>query len=534
VTKWRNKLAVATVGMGVMALSLAAWGGIAMAVSGPYQPNQNDCQWNNDAWNTQGQYPGCHSVALNVESGGTTNGNPNADNTRYAEFGINQNPADPNSQATPTELSIGYPGDTGEPHAGCLSANTDGTGGGPAPAWTPPTSSAKAEQESQDNNWGCGNNPNGAGFEANYDTYGAYCPTVAALKPCEDQSYGSPLSLSPDTGTGVNYDPILTQGLLVYLGTDDNLDNTEHDGFDSCSPATTANDPNACDGTGKGCPPDSSNGQPSDPLCNPAGQSNTDTDGAINGPSDGGGLVLSLTPQSLLQSAGGSTPTAANPEGVANLGEGECADGICASATSQQYTIYYGCVPSSGPDSSGGSTAQSGTDGATNPENNQADDQCAPGTASSTDSFENNVPADTAESPNCNGGGPYASAAGGTEEPCYTNANETSNPGGADYYRQNTPSQVNDDPGIQTNEDPDPQRSPLLPFGTPGTYLGTCGLFLNLGPTSYGEGVAGYVSSGKSDQTNPLTNTPFDDPGWVVGGPTGVNGENPDGLFSGC
>lgn len=561
-TRWHNRLAVPTVAMAVMALGLAAWGGVAMANSSPYQPNQNDCQWNSDAWNTQGQYAGCHSAAVNVESGGTTNGNVDPDNTRYVEWGNNQNPVDPASQGTPTELSLAYPGNTGEPHAGCLGANTDGTGGGPAPAWTSPEASQQAEQTAEDDNYGCGNNPDGAGFEANYDTFGVYCPFLAMVAgskgtitipdgggieagspsgndqvaPCEDSSYGAPLTVTPDTGTAVDYEPIVDNGVIVYYGMDDNTDNTEHDGYDGCGygpdGSTDSNTTAQCQGTGQGCPKDAQ-GVPTDPNCNPAGQTDTDTDGAINGPSDGGGFVLSLTPQSLLETSP-PTPTATNPEGAANYSEGECADGICGSATTQQYTPYYGCVPSSGPDSSRGSTAQSGTDGATDPENDQADDQCAPGTASSTDSFENNVPADTEESPDCNGGGPYATAAGGTEEPCSTDANGTANPGGADYYRQTTPSQVNDEPGVETYEDPDPERSPAAPFGTPGTYVGTCGVYLNDGPTAYGEGVSGTLTDGASDQTDPASGTPFDDPGWVVGGPSGLEGQDPDGFFAGC
>ena len=169
----------------------------------------------------------------------------------------------------------------------------------------------------------------------------------------------------------------------------------------------------------------------------------------------------------------------------------------------------------------------SGTDGATNPENNTADDQCAQGTPESTDVFENNTPESSEESPNCNSGGPYG-AASGTESPCYENTNGTDNPGGADYYRQNTPQQVNSEPGVQTSEDPDPQRSPALPFGTPGTYAGTCGVYINDGPT-YEDGVTGTLTGGKADSTtNPVNGEPFNDPGWVVGGPSGSTSTDPD------
>ena len=122
----RATAVVSTVGIGAI-LVVGAHGGVAAAVSGGgYNPNQNDCQWNNDAWNTPPgeQYAGCHSVAINVESGGQTNGDADAGNTRYVSWGDNQNPVDNSPQGPPTELSIGYPGDTGMLHAGCVAANT--------------------------------------------------------------------------------------------------------------------------------------------------------------------------------------------------------------------------------------------------------------------------------------------------------------------------------------------------------------------------------------------------------------------------
>ena len=79
------------------------------------------------------QYPGCHNSQLNVESGGTTQGDANPNDTRYVEVGQDQMPNDPNSKATPTVYQIGYPGNTGSPHASCVAANTDGPGSGGAP-----------------------------------------------------------------------------------------------------------------------------------------------------------------------------------------------------------------------------------------------------------------------------------------------------------------------------------------------------------------------------------------------------------------
>src|SRR5207253_10538486 len=119
------------------------------------------------------------------------------------------------------------------------------------------------------------------------------------------------------TGTNTALDSIMTQGLLFYLGANDGLDDGEHDGFSG----------------------------------------NNNTDGAINGPSDGGAMMLSVTPQNA-----GNAPTASNPEGIANYSLRACADGICFGVTTQQQTVYQGCD-------------------ANTPQNNVANDQCAPGTA---------------------------------------------------------------------------------------------------------------------------------------------------------
>src|SRR3954454_8470441 len=66
--------------------------GAAAAVSGGgYSPEQQD--WPYDAASNSAPSdpsatsPGCHNVAVNLESGGTTQGNPSSDNTRYAEWG---------------------------------------------------------------------------------------------------------------------------------------------------------------------------------------------------------------------------------------------------------------------------------------------------------------------------------------------------------------------------------------------------------------------------------------------------------------
>ena len=226
----RGKAALGTLVSGALCIgALGTWGGVALASSGGgYEPNQMDCQPFADDWATPqgGVYPGCHNAALNIESGGTSQGEANAGNTRYAEFGLDQEAPDHKSKATPTEYDIGYPGNTGSPHAGCVAFNTDGTNGGEAPSSQKPESASKAE----DSEFGCGQNANGTGFEVNYDYYEWYCPIAAAAgHPCEDPSYGT-TTYTIDHGTGVASVPIVANGLLVYFGEDDNNDNTEHDG----------------------------------------------------------------------------------------------------------------------------------------------------------------------------------------------------------------------------------------------------------------------------------------------------------------
>jgi hypothetical protein len=435
----KNRATWAASAVGLAALTLAAWAGVAAAVSGGgFNPDQQDCPWNADAWNTPANSvpAGCHNFAVNVETGGTTNGDPNSDNTRFAELGLDQLPNNTGNPAFGQEEYVGDPGTADSPHSGCAAANTDGTGGGTGT--------------------GCGRNPAGTGFEANWDYYAVYCPAAALLPfastpdPTDGQlpelwqcSPNQPVgtnAVTPYDGSANALDQVLTQGLVVYVGAFDNLDNGEHDGFSGLD----------------------------------------DTGGAINGPSDGGAVVLSIEPQWLLAPG---APTATHPEGLANASEGECADSICAEATTQQQTVYYGCAS---PSSTTATWTNNGVDGATNPQNDPADDQCASGTPESTNVYQNNTPASTQEANACSSGGPAT-----TETACFTNQDGTPNPSGADGYRQHTPEQVNAEPGVQTYQDPDPQRSPALPFATPGLYAGTCGVYVNDGG---GDGLPGLSS----------------------------------------
>jgi hypothetical protein len=242
---------------------------------------------------------------------------------------------------------------------------------------------------------------------------------VPALKNCaSDQPVGNS-TFTPDTGSQQKLDQIATQGLLLYFGANDGLDNGEHDGVDSLNK----------------------------------------TDGAVNGPSDGGAIILSFTPQDA-----SNAPTATHPEGLANFSFGACADGICFGASTQQQSVYQGC----NADTLSGKAAQ--------------DDKCAKGTPQSDDVFHNDTPASTQESGDCSGADAKAEAA------CFTNQDGSPNKNGMNGYRQNTPHDMNMEPGVQTYQDPDPQRSPIL--GMPGIYVGTCGIYVN---DSGGAGSPGFT-----------------------------------------
>lgn len=407
-------VALGAAGVGAVALCLAAWAGVSAAVSGGgYSQDQQDCPANSDAWNApNGQTDaGCHNLAVNVEGGGTSQGDPQDGSTRYVEFGNNEVPNDPNSVGTPTILSIGLPGYTGDPHSGCLSANTDGTGGG--------------------TNTGCGDNPNGLGFSLSYDYYAVYCPIVAAAgQPCEDTN--TPVnSFHPDTGSASTLNTVLTDGLVVYFGMNDNTDNGEHDGYTGLDNYPCYTDPKT--GTSYDC----------------------NTAGAVSGPSDGGAMVLSLTPQAALAAFSPS-----HPEGAVNYSTGFCADGICAAGSTQQQTVYHGC---------GYGTHEA----------------CQSGTPSSSDVFTNSAPSSQSESSNCSSGD-------GQSESC---------PGGqsGDTYVSQTPTNENVEPGIQTYQDPDPQRSPAAPFNTPGLYVGTCGVYVNGSSDSVGPSLLSLLTGGAAD-----------------------------------
>ena len=509
--RWRKKVAYGVIGLfGVGVVALASAGIAAAASGGGYNPDQQDCPWNADAQdagvpqdgNAPAAYPGCHNVALNVESGGTTNGDPNSTNTRYVEYGNNQSPNNSPGQGESFESSgfvfyVGDPGSARAIHAGCISVNTDGTNGGTGT--------------------GCGTNPNGTGFEQNYDYYAAYCPAADAvfgqtggssdpagvvstinqntnpggalpgsvflpiLYACETtpEPVGPP---TVTTGTSTNgLQTILTQGLLVYFGADDNLDNGEHDGYTGID------------------------GPCYDQYTNPYSNTQNYTcasGGAINGPSDGGASVLSIDPQWLLNP---TPPSQTNPEGLANYSLGFCADSYCAEGTTQQQTVYYGCYKQSKAQKT---WTANGVDGATNPQNNPKDIRCTKGTPNSSNVYENDAPTQQSawpddcgsdsigpQDPGPNGGG----INGGGEANC---AYGTPNQG-----RSNTAQQVNAEPGVQIYHDPDGQGAGANEgsgINLPSAYAGTCGLYVN-----NGGGAHNYDQYNQSQFNDILSSTPL-------------------------
>jgi hypothetical protein len=405
---------------GLAVAGLALWAGVASAASGGgYSPSQMDCQPFSDDWATPQYliYPGCHNLALNLESGGTTQGDANASNTRYLEFGMDQMGNDKDSKGTPTFYSVGVPGNTGSPHAGCLAFNTDGAGGGAAPYSQAPEAASKAENAGD----GCGNNNKGAGFDVNFDYYQWYCPLVAAAgHPCEDPSYGK-TTYAIDTGSALDWQPIVANGLAMYFGEDDNNDNTEHDGvgpFNNQYPG------------------------------------NKNDEGAENGASDGGGMLLSVTPESLAKAF-----SLTDPEAIVNYSAGFCADGICFEGTTQQQAVAHGC---DAPDS------YVAKDGVTPSATSQA--PCAKGTPEDADVFNYDTqdPSVYTESPNCSSGDEKS------------NSNASCGPGGENALRSAEPNNEFAEPGLQLYADPDASRSPLAPaplWPTPGIYIGTCGVY---------------------------------------------------------
>jgi hypothetical protein len=441
-------------GIAAVLLSMAAAGAAYAVSGGGYSSPLQDCPWYASEWNTPQYevYPGCHNAQLTLESGGITNGMPDngyndsptpgdhgATNTTWLQFGIDQSPNDPNSKGTKTLYSLGYPGQSSATHSGCLSVNTDGTTGGPVPEGQKPEPVTKAANQTK---YGCGDNKQGAGFALNWDYYQFYCPLAAAIPSFPYKCASIPggdigkNELSLDTGAAQTVSKILTQGFTAYYGMDDNSDNGEHDG--------------------------------EGPLSSPQ------TQGSVVGPSDGGAVMLALTPQRLAQSG-----SLTQPEGLLNASVGFCADGICLGTTTEKQMIYQGCGANTGE--------------------NPADDKCTASRKNSErDSFD--YSGKQWDPYACNSGGEQRGKHGdgdggykGKPEPDSPAACDTSksNPspsgtkntkGGEDYWRRHEAHEVNNEPGFQFFEDPDAMGSPALPiYPLPGIYVGTCGIAIGGG-----------------------------------------------------
>jgi hypothetical protein len=439
---------ISLTGVTAVLLSMAATG-VAFAVSGgTYSPSQQDCNPTDSSWGTPQymEYPGCHSAQLTLQSGGITEGNPNngynnstrpgphgTPNTDWLQFGINESPIDPNSKGTNTLYSLAYPGQSGSPHAGCLSVNTDGTGGA-APKGTKPEATSKANSQ---NKYGCGNNKDGAGFGLNFDYYQFYCPIAGALpgfpEKCEDVPGGETGKSHLDLDTGVKQDvsKVLTQGLILYYGMDDNSDNGEHDGEGLLS--------------------------------------SLKTNGSTNGPSDGGGVMLALTPYRLAQSG-----SLTQPEGLLNASVGFCADGICAASTTEKQTAYQGCNANSGEDVKHDPCRGHGP-------SSQRD--TVDYTGKKWDPYSCNSGGEQpGDDGNSHGYYPDAPASCNTSKKNPSPSGTKNTKGGEDYWRQHEVHSVTNQPGFQFYEDPDAMGSPALPlYPLPAIYAGTCGITLGGG-----------------------------------------------------
>jgi hypothetical protein len=191
--------------------------------------------------------------------------------------------------------------------------------------------------------------------------------------------------------TPQGFDP--STGVHYYTGADDNLDNGEHDGSSTVS----------------------------------------------DGPSDGGSIVLNVSPESVQTwlaalSAGDAQYLATHPLPLIDFGIGACTDGICWSTQTQRRTAYHG-----------GSTTASPRDAA-----DYEGYKWDPATCSSAD-------------PNAD----TCSDASGSHDLSY-------------WHDQAGDAYV--EPGVQLYEDPSPNGSPIGPYPLPAFYAGTCGIVVGGGP----------------------------------------------------
>ncbi len=187
-------------------------------------------------------------------------------------------------------------------------------------------------------------------------------------------------------GDPSTFDP--TTGAHLYFGADDNLDSGEHDSSSQIG----------------------------------------------DGPSDGGAVVLNLSPESVAPwlaalTSGDTAYLLTHPLPLVDAGFGSCADGVCESVQTQRRVAFQG-------GNSASSRSVANYDGVTwDPE----------------------------------------SCAGPSDSP-----SDCGTPNGiSDWWAQS--GTVYTDPGVQVYEDPNPEGSPVGPYPLPAFYAGTCGVIVGGG-----------------------------------------------------
>jgi hypothetical protein len=226
--------------------------------------------------------------------------------------------------------------------------------------------------------------------------------------------------LGPQMSPGTPAQP--QQGVFVYVGADDNLDNGEHDGS---------------------------------PLLH-------------NGPSDGGAITIEITPDkaaawiSALQSL---NPAAllSNPLPLAGAGTGSCADGICFGATAVRRVALLGGATDGrhrdAPNYEGVIWDPDSCDGEDDGVTKGAADACDDPTTPQINCALNPLACNTQT---INGSG-------------YENI----------VYWYKKIGKVYLEPGLNIYEDPDPQASPIGFYPLPALSLGACGFVFGGGDFSF-------------------------------------------------
>lgn len=280
----QKKLKVGVVGLGAVAVAIAA-AGVAGAVSaGGYSPSQQDCSPTADANNVQGAQPGCHNAKLNVS---------NSSGRRYAQVGIGQEAQGDNAHAA--DASVTPNGQTpGQPSSGPAVGGHVDTNYQPIPA----------------NQCGLEDIALYAAEEAAYKA--GQGPQPCTLDPSKWNAPSQAPSVQPHTqgGTPDGSAASLLSGGQVYFGADDNLDSGEHDGA------------NGLYGTTK-----SANGP-------------SDGGSLVINWQPGAATTWMADLKALM--GGSPTPLAENPVPVANAGGGGCADGTCVGVYTAKTSIYQG------------------------------------------------------------------------------------------------------------------------------------------------------------------------------------------------